>query len=100
MLYVLYCRDRDDAAELRQANRPAHLDYVGGQETVQVRVAGPMLADDGETMIGSLFLIEADDAATVRRFNAEDPYTRAGLFAAVDVHPFRWLAGNGQLPRG
>lgn len=93
MLYVLYCRDRDDAGGIRQANRPAHLEYA--RDSSMIRMAGPLLAADGETMIGSLFVVEADDLAAVRRFNAEDPYTRAGLFGQVEIHPFRWLLGAG-----
>jgi uncharacterized protein YciI len=61
-------------------------------------MAGPLLADDGETMIGSLFVIEAEDAAAVERFRAADPYVRAGLFDRVEVHPFRWLLGGDQQP--
>jgi uncharacterized protein YciI len=93
MLYVLYCRDRADAAAVRAENRPAHLAWA--KTTTLIRMAGPLLADDGETMIGSLFVVEAEDLASVRRFNAEDPYTRAGLFERVEIHPFRWLLGDG-----
>jgi uncharacterized protein YciI len=100
MLYLLYCRDRDDAEGVRAATRAAHLEYVGATTSLTVRVAGPILADDGETMIGSLFLLEADDAGTVRAFNADDPYTKAGLFGSVEIHPFRYLAGDGALPKG
>ncbi|HSG89543.1 MAG TPA: YciI family protein [Pseudomonadales bacterium] len=98
MLYVMYCRDREGAGEIRQANRPAHLEYAKGSTLLQM--AGPMLGDDGTTMIGSLFVLEADDLDSVRRFNAEDPYTLAGLFAQVEIHPFRWLLGDGVTTRG
>jgi uncharacterized protein YciI len=48
-----------------------------------------MLSDDGETMIGSLFIVEADSAEDVARMNAEDPYTQAGLFERVTIRAFR-----------
>ena len=89
MLFALYCRDRENAAEVRLATRAAHLEYAG--QSSQIRMAGPMLSDDGEGMIGSLFVIEADDIAAARAFNAADPYTTAGLWAEVRIHPFRWL---------
>ncbi len=89
MLFVLYCRDIADGADIRQATRPAHLDWA--RATDRIRAAGPMLADDGESMIGSLFVIEAKDLEDARAFNAADPYTRAGLWDTVNVHPFRWL---------
>lgn len=98
MLYVMYCRDREGAGEVRRENRPAHLEYARGTDLI--RMAGPMLADDGETMIGSLFVVEADDLETVRRFAAADPYAKAGLFESVQIHPFRWLLGDADMTKG
>ncbi|MEE4298233.1 MAG: YciI family protein [Pseudomonadales bacterium] len=92
MLYALYCRDAAASAEVRRANREAHLAYA--RESDCIRMAGPLLADDGETMIGSLFVIEAEDLEAVERFRAADPYVKAGLFDRVEVHPFRWLLGS------
>ena len=92
MLYALYCRDAPDSGDLRRANREAHLAYA--RSTDCIRMAGPLLADDGETMIGSLFVIEAEDMDAVARFRAADPYVEAGLFDRVEVHPFRWLLGS------
>ena len=89
MLFVLYCRDKPDSRELRMANRPNHLEFAKAQPAI--KMAGPMLGDDGESMIGSLFVIEADDLAAARAFNTADPYTKAGLWQSVAVHPFRWL---------
>ncbi len=88
MLYVLMCRDKADSQALRLATREAHLAYVG-ERASSIRLAGPMLSDDGDRMVGSRFILEADDAEAVKRFNADDPYTRAGLWGEVIVHPFR-----------
>ena len=88
MHYVLICEDKPDSLELRLATRDAHLAFVGSQGG-KIRLAGPMLSDDGETMLGSLFIVEADSMDAVRAMNAEDPYTKAGLFERVTVRPFR-----------
>ena len=88
MQFVLICEDKPDSLELRLANRDKHLEFVGSQGA-RVRLAGPMFSDDGETMLGSLFIIEADTADAVKAMNAEDPYTLAGLFAKVTIRPFR-----------
>jgi uncharacterized protein YciI len=42
-------------------------------------------------MCGSLMAVECADLAAARRFSAEDPYTRAGLFARIDIH--EWPVG-------
>jgi uncharacterized protein YciI len=38
------------------------------EEGVHVLTAGPLVADDSETPIGSLFIVEAKDRATVEAF--------------------------------
>lgn len=88
MLCIMICEDRPDSLALRMATRADHLAYI---DTVraQVRLAGPMLSDDGEKMIGSVFIIETDNLESARAFNARDPYTLAGLFGNVTIRPFR-----------
>ncbi len=88
MLYVLICEDNPDSLELRLANREKHLAYIRTLGSA-VRLAGPMLGDDGETMVGSLFVLEADSAEDVAAINAHDPYVQAGLFGRVTIRPFR-----------
>lgn len=89
MHVVLYCLDRPGASALRLANRPAHLDFARAQNCI--RCAGPLLSADGQTMLGSMFILEVDDLAAAEAFHQADPYTRAGLWQSVDMHPFRWL---------
>lgn len=88
MRYVLICRDRPDGEPRRLATRDAHLAWVRTQ-TDRIHLAGPLLHDDGERMVGSLFIIEAESAVEVQAFNDADPYTAAGLWQSVTIHPFR-----------
>ena len=88
MLFVLHCLDKPDAKGLRATTRNAHLAYVDASP-VKVVIAGPLLSPDGAEMLGSLFVLEANDLDEVQRFAEGDPYRKAGLFARVDVHPFR-----------
>jgi len=88
MLYILFCEDKPDSEELRLANRENHLEWVG-TKTDLIKLAGPMLSDDGEHMVGSMFILDAESTEAVRGFNAEDPYTQAGLWGNVIVRPFR-----------
>ena len=89
-MYVLICRDRPGALEVRKANRDAHLAYLAG--TGIVRLAGPLLDDDG-AMVGSLLAVEAADRAAAEAFAAADPYAKAGLFAAVEIMAWRKVIG-------
>ena len=86
MLFAIVCEDKADHEALRKETRADHLAYIGDFD---VRLAGPMLSDDGDTMIGSIILLEADDLAAAQDFAASDPYKLAGLFAKVTIRPFR-----------
>jgi uncharacterized protein YciI len=92
-LFVLIGVDHRDSGELRARTRAAHLGYVESHAE-QVRIAGPLLADDGETMIGSLLIIEADSLEEAHAFAEADPYALAGLFAHIDIRPWKWLIGR------
>lgn len=83
---MVYTRDKDEALDIRKANRDAHLDFLRGEDLVKVISAGPWL-DDDETAIGSLLVVEADSIEAVKAWNKNDPYVLAGLTAAVTIHP-------------
>lgn len=98
MLYFIYRTDKPGTAELRAAARPAHLEYAKTLGA-RLRLAGPTLDDGGETMTGSVFILEAADRAEAEALTAEDPYEKAGLFESKIIRPFMevppWsLAGN------
>lgn len=57
---------------------------------------GPLVADDGAPMVGTLLIFEAPDRESVLRFLAGDPYGQASLFAETVVQ--RWQWGLGQPP--
>ncbi len=88
MKYVLICEDRKDSLEVRLGNRDRHLAYLG-ELGDRVSLAGPMLSDDGESMVGSVLIIEADSAAEIQTIADNDPYALAGLFEQVTIRPFR-----------
>ncbi|MEQ8193975.1 MAG: YciI family protein [Rhodospirillales bacterium] len=88
MLYLIYCTDKPDSTETRMANRPAHLEFIK-QYVDRVFAAGPTLSDDGETMTGSVFLIDFKDRAAAEDFCKNDPYQKAGLFDSTVIKPFR-----------
>ena len=88
MLFVLTCLDKPNSASLRAETRPAHLDFIRAR-IKQVPVAGPILAEDEKTPIGSMLIVDLPSRAEVDRFLADDPYGRAGLFQSVTVRPFR-----------
>ena len=88
MLYHIYCVDKPDSKNIRMTNRPLHLEYMKQFED-KVLAAGPMLTEDGDSMTGSVFIIDFSDRSGADDFCANDPYQKAGLFASTEINAFR-----------
>jgi uncharacterized protein YciI len=89
MLYALICTDKPNSLATRKAKRPEHVAYLKSLgETL--KLAGPFAEADGETMNGSLVVIEASSLEEAKEIAAEDPYAKAGLFASVEIRPWIW----------
>lgn len=93
-LFLINARDKANSSDLRQATRQAHLEWAG-EARHKIAMAGPVLSDDGETMMGSTFVIEFDTLEEAKSWAAEDPYAKAGLFDRTEIIPFIWLIGDG-----
>lgn len=90
-LFMIRCIDKVGGLDLRLATRERHLAYLA--KDVVVKIAGPLLDDAGQPM-GSLLVIEAADLSEARQKAAQDPYAQAGLFAEVEVRPYRLAIGG------
>lgn len=92
MLFALMCLDKPNALEVRMGAREAHLAYVR-ERLDQVKLAGPLLDDEGG-MAGSLLILDVADRAAAEAFNAQDPYTLAGLWGSVEIRAFKASIGQ------
>ncbi len=88
MIFAIHRLFGPGAAEGRVAIRPAHADYIKSLGHGLV-LAGSFLGPDGTTPTGNFLLVEAADLDSAETIAAEDPYTKAGLFASVTVQPYR-----------
>ncbi|MGA7870870.1 MAG: YciI family protein [Candidatus Binatus sp.] len=85
MLYVIIGHDGPEAAALRPKVRPAHLENLRPLiRAGKVKIAGPFT--DGS---GSLIIVEMESEADAVAFANSDPYVTNGVFARVEVKPFR-----------
>jgi len=87
MLFSFHLTDRADAGDLRQRVRPEHKAYLA-QVAERIAFAGPLLADNSQTMRGSLLVIDFADRAAALAWLAQEPFTRAGLYGESQVHAF------------
>jgi uncharacterized protein YciI len=85
MLFVIIGHDGPQGAALRPKIRPAHLENLRPLVNAgKLKISGPFT--DGS---GSLFIVDMESEAEARAFAESDPYTTSGVFASVEVKPFR-----------
>lgn len=93
MYFAFICTDKSDGLPIRKANRPEHLAYLQGLGDTLI-FAGPFTAEDGETMTGSLVVVDAPTRAAAQAIAEADPFAKAGLFASVDIRQWKWTLGK------
>jgi uncharacterized protein YciI len=87
VIYVFHLLDRPGSGALRERVRPEHKAYLG-RVADRIAFAGPLTEDDGVTMIGSLLAIDFDSRDAALAWLADEPFTRAGLYASSQVQAF------------
>jgi len=101
MLFVVHAIDKRDIlptrAKFYRAHR-VHLDEAD-QHHVDVVTAGTLVGDDGETPVGSIFVIDAKDRATADAFTRSDPYHVNGVWDVVQIHGYNKKRGTPIEPR-
>jgi uncharacterized protein YciI len=95
MLYAIMARDQAGTLEQRLAQRPAHLARLSAlQDQGRLILAGPFPAIDSldpgpAGFSGSLVVAEFDSLAAARAWADLDPYVAAGVYAEVEIKPWR-----------
>ena len=87
MHYVIHALDRPGQVQKRLDHYDAHKAYLA-DPPVRIVISGPLMADDEETMIGSCFLVEAENLEAVQAFNENDPFHAVDLWEMVSIRPF------------
>jgi uncharacterized protein YciI len=95
MLFAIVCEDQPGSLPQRRQARPAHLQRLTElQAEGRLVLAGPFPAvecdDPGEAgFLGSLIVAEFDSLAAAREWAEADPYRLAGVYARVNINPFK-----------
>ena len=91
MHFVIHAIDKPNIIETRAKHFRAHRQHLDDslRYGVEMFTAGSLVAEDGETPVGSLFVVEAKDRAAVDAFTNSDPYHLQGVWDRVDVHYYR-----------
>ncbi len=95
MLFIVMCTDKPSSLEMRIAVRSQHLAYLKTYEK-QIKIAGPLLNNDGKSC-GSLIILNVEDCAAAEGFAISDPYAKAGLFESVVIRAFKEVCSEGHM---
>lgn len=95
MWYVIDARDGADVLARRLEARPRHLERLQAlRDAGRLLLAGPCPAIDATDpgpagFTGSVVVAEFDSLESARDWAQADPYVEAGVYARVEVRPFR-----------
>mgnify|MGYP001213459944 FL=1 len=95
MWYLIIGTDVENSLENRMAARPAHLARLQAlAESGRLKIAGPLPAIDSENpgqagFTGSVIIASFENLQQAQAWALEDPYLEAGVYAKVEVRPFK-----------
>jgi uncharacterized protein YciI len=96
MLFVVHAIDKKDILPTRAKHYRAHRIHLdrSAEHAVDVVTAGTLVGDDGETPVGSIFVVDAADRAAVDAFTRSDPYEQNGVWDRVETHRYNKKRGT------
>jgi len=95
MWYLIIGTDVENSLENRIAARPDHLARLQALANAgRLKVAGPLPAIDSENpgqagFTGSVIIAAFENLQQAQAWALEDPYLEAGVYAKVEVRPFK-----------
>ena len=92
MHFVIFCIDKKGITR-EPAVMQAHIDYLS-QSPIKNVMSGPLTKDDGEGVIGSLYIVEAENRQAIEDFQKDDPLFKANYWKTVEVRAFQKRVDN------
>jgi uncharacterized protein YciI len=99
MLWAVQCFDHPGSAEKRDKLRTIHREHLDVFKD-RIFFSGPLLADDSDEQIGSLFVLAVSSRAEAQAFIDPEPFNQAGVFAEVRIIRMRKGRFNAALVDG
>ena len=88
MPYVIETWDKPDSLALGMRVRPEHIEFLKAN-VASLLGAGAKLSDDGETMLGTIYIVDVETRAEAEAFVAGDPFTKNGLPERIEITRWR-----------
>lgn len=85
-MFVVMAYDRPLVGRsIRRATRSQHLEHV--ERNIRIVSYGGAILDDAGDMVGTVTIYDVSSRAKLDAILHEDPYTKAGLFERIVIHP-------------
>ncbi len=94
MLFTIFCIDKPGMAETRATAMPGHIEYLGAQTDIKNVMSGPLMDDAMKNIVGSLYVLDAPDRATIEEFTKGDPLVSADIWQSVEIRAFNKRIDN------
>lgn len=91
--YLVVCEDDPTRSALRAERLMGHLAHVERNWRRYV-VAGPLRRAEGDRIVGSAFLVYADDLDDAKALMEGDPYVSSGLYRSIDYSDMTLSIGD------
>ncbi len=96
-MFIAICKYRPGADLERFKYRIPHIEYMIANDHL-VRLGGAFMDDAGVRSSGAVMVLDLPDRDSVKRFLADEPYNRNGLFEDVTISRLKQMqpASGGQ----
>ena len=92
MHFVIFCIDKPGITR-DPAVMQAHIDYLNKSQVKNV-MSGPLTEDNGQGVIGSLYIVEAENRKLIEDFQNHDPLFKANYWETVEIRAFNKRVDN------
>lgn len=83
-VFLVLCFDGDGSAAVREQELDGHLSYVE-QHCDDYLACGPLREPGESPLMGSFFLLVAENESAARELVGGDPYVRSGMYEEIRV---------------
>jgi len=94
MLFTIFCIDKPNVAEKRAAAMPGHVEYLNAQTKIKNIMSGPLMDDEMENIVGSLYILDAADRTAIEEFRTGDPLAKADIWSSIEIRAFNKRVDN------
>lgn len=95
MAYLIIAKDHSGMGEQREGIRTDHRKYLKSFGE-KILASGALLAEDKQTVIGGITLLDVESYNEAESFEKNDPYALAGIRKSIEIVYWRkrWFDGE------